>query len=151
MAHNRWGCHCNPLPYPPTPVSVGNNRGAHINRLALSRKTLLQLCRPGRPKNCLPKAYTGCTSPGCHACQHLHPASLCQHVCTRAVSGVDSSGRNTGRCGAETAGAETYLQVLEGLLGRQVLTVAHRAARILIAEGPGNLCVCVFFSFFFCC
>ena len=52
------------------------------------------------------------------------PASLHQHTCSRPASGAEAGERNRCKGGADKAGPETYLEVLEGLLGSQGLTVA---------------------------
>ena len=57
------------------------------------------------------------------------PAGLHRHMCSRPASGADK--RDTCRGGADTAGPETYLEVLEGLgsWGRQGLAVVHRGGK----------------------
>lgn len=52
-------------------------------------------------------------------------AGLHEHMCSGSTSGADTGERNTRRSGADTEGTDNYLKVLEALLGRQRLDVAH--------------------------
>ena len=64
------------------------------------------------------------------------PAGLHGLMYSRPALGADAGERKTCRGGADTVGPETYLEVLEALLGRWGFDVAHVGARTLIAEAP---------------
>ena len=70
-------------------------------------------------------------------------AGLCRHGWFREDSGADAGGRNTRRSGADTAGPETYLEVLKGLLGRWGWSVAHHGGKDTDSGGRREFCVCV--------
>ena len=57
------------------------------------------------------------------------PAGLRGHVCSGPASGADTGKRNTCRGGADRVGSESYLEHLEGILGRQGLDVAHHGGK----------------------
>ena len=67
------------------------------------------------------------------------PAGLCGHVCSGPASGTDAGERKTFKGGANAAGPETYLEVLEAYRGGRGRLWLTMRARTLIEEAPGNL------------
>ena len=65
------------------------------------------------------------------------PAGLHGHMCSRPASGTDAGERSTCRGGADTAGPETYLEVLEPYWGGGSWLWLTVGTRTLIEEAQG--------------
>ena len=77
------------------------------------------------------------------------PASLHSHMCSRPPSGADAGERNKRRGGADTAGSETYLEVLEDVLGRWGLALAHCGGKETDIGGTREIFIFLFLPFNF--